>query len=466
MTQFTAWKEHALAALPTAWRMRLLAAISILAAALVGSLSSGLVATVTSERHLLLVLLPLVAVAGFILSVVWFDGMIILCFALLGLVRIEPAPVDMLSMLLLGLGILSGRLSWSALRGSSMVHAAIWGFVLINLIALPSASDYTYGIRYTIITLYLIGFAYLMKMYITSSRAMAYVMFGYLASCIFSVMLVGLGYSGLAPEGMFVFESRATAFFKDTNVYAPSLVLGAVFLVDEVFRPRFIQGWNWLKIIGIFALAAGVFLSFSRASTAHLILALGLYFLFNMHEVLQPKRLVVLLGLTVVALIGLATIIVQLDLLEFLLWRATPVQPYDVTNRFATQSLGIEAGITNLFGIGPGMLDDAHSLYIRTFAEYGMMGFIALISGLLVLLFAVGRAAIREAQQGGEKPYGLSAQVVFVSFIGMLLNGFVIDLIHWRQFWFLVGLAWVVAAVQQKQPATTLQTGYRYHPGV
>jgi len=355
--------------------------------------------------------------------------------------------VDALSMFLLGLGIISGRLSLTSLQNSSAFHTAIWLFLLVNFIALPGAEDQSYAIRYTIITLYLIGFAYFIKMYATSYRAMQYIMFGYLVSSLLSVFLVILSYTGIAPFDMFVLESRAKAFFKDANVYAPSLILAAVFLIDEILKPHFIQGWVWLKLLGILLLVGGVFLSFSRASTANLILAIGIYFLFNLQEMLQPKRMVVLLTLCGLTVIGIAAVIIHLDLLEFLLWRASPVQSYDVSNRFATQALGIHAGFTHLFGIGPGMLADGHSLYIRTFAEYGIFGFIPLMTGLIILTIHLWRSAIHEV----VKPYGLSAHVVFASFISLLLNGFVIDLIHWRQFWLLIGLAWVVSVAYHQQ---------------
>lgn len=453
MTFFRVWKNiYTFAQTQNRGLILLLAVATVLVAGGIGSSASSLLGDRLAGREWLLVIGALGGFVAVSTSIVRFDWMIFLCFATLGLVQIEPAPVDGLSMLLLGLGVISGRLPLTPLRRASVFHAALLTFLVVNFLALPGSEDLTYAIRYTVITIYLFGFAYLVKLYATSLAAMRWMLLGYLASSLFSVFLVVLGYAGIGPEETFVFESRATAFFKDSNVYAPSLVLAVVLLVDEIFRPRLIPGLTWLKIGAILALAAGVFFSFSRASLAHLLLAVGIYFLFNLHEVVQPKRLLALMGVGVAAIVAIAVAIIQLDLLEFLLWRASPVQSYDVDNRFATQAIGLVAGATHLFGIGPGMLDHAHSLYIRTFAEYGIFGFIPLLSGIAILVVQTWRAARREAHQEIDKIHGLSSQVVFASFVSMLGNGFVIDLMHWRQFWFLVGLAWLVAVLQDQTP--------------
>jgi len=372
-----------------------------------------------------------------------FHALVFLGIASLGVVRWEPAPVDMLLPLLLVLGLLAGRLSLRELQNASIIHASLWVFVAINLASLLVARDLVYSIRYLVITFYLMGLAYFVRLYITSQERMRLVLFGYVVAALLSVFLVGLELFGLSPTSeFFIREQRALALFKDANVFAPFLILPILFLFDELLRPHLIPGRSWLKIGAMLALCAGVFLAFSRAGWANLLVALMAYLAMSARSLSwwQWARLILL---TLVGLVVLAVLVVQLNLLSFLLWRATPLQSYD-SDRFGTQMVGIEAGLSHLFGIGPGMLFDAHSLYVRTFAEYGVFGFVALFIALLVPLFY----CFRRARSASDRVHGLSARVVTACMVGLLLNGLVIDLIHWRSFWVLFALCWIVAAVQ------------------
>lgn len=398
-----------------------------------------------------LLLLGLVgAIPVVALGLARFHVLVFLGVASLGIVRWEPAPVDMLLPLLLVLGLLAGQLSLKELRNASLIHASLWLFVAVNLVSLLVARDLAYSTRYLVITFYLMGLAYFVRLYITSHERMRLVLFGYLVAALLSVFLVGLELFGLSPtREFFIREQRALALFKDANVFAPFLILPIVFLFDELLRPHFIPGRPWLKIGAMLALCAGVFLAFSRAGWANLVVALLVYLALSVRS-LSWRQWARLLLLVLAGLVALATLVIQLNLLSFLLWRATPLQSYD-SDRFGTQMAGIEAGLSHLFGIGPGMLFDAHSLYVRTFAEYGVFGFAALFIALLVPLYY----CFRRSRSPSDRVYGLSARVVTACMVGLLLNGLVIDLIHWRSFWVLFALCWIVAAVHVHEEMQT-----------
>jgi O-antigen ligase len=100
-----------------------------------------------------------------------------------------------------------------------------------------------------------------------------------------------------------------------------------------------------------------------------------------------------------------------------------------------------------LFWVGPGVWDNAHSLYARTLAEHGILGFASIL--LLILTLVIGTFC--QALQETKKPYGLSAKVVLACLVGLVLNSAVIDTIHWRHFWLVLALAWVVSA--RKDPS-------------
>jgi hypothetical protein len=414
-----------------------LGGVAMLIAGLAGSQASALAPSLADNE--LLVMVAMLGAVGFLLMcILAFDVAVFLLFCISGLVRIEPAPFDLLAMLLLALGILTRRLPLNTLRGSSTFHAGIWAFLILNILVLPRADGLTDGLRYTTITVYLIAFAYFVKMYLTSERKMRLVMVGYLIAALISVGLVALDFAGLAPPETFVVETRAVAFFKDANVYGPFLVLAIIWLVDEVWFPYFWRGWALLKVALIAMLTAGLFLSFSRAAWGHLVVALGLYVLFNMRK-LSFKRMLGLIVLLVGGAGAILLVVQQLNLLDFLLWRASPLQSYD-SDRFSTQAEALHQGMTHLFGVGPNMVLGVHSLYAKTFAEYGVIGLLALLTSL----FSVMGAVTLQAFKPSRRVYGLSARMLAACLIGLMLNSLVIDTLHWRYFWFVVALAWVL----------------------
>lgn len=383
----------------------------------------------------------LVAAPAVALGLARYHEMIFVAFATIAVVRWEPAPADLLVALLLPLGLLASQLRPVALRGASLIHAALWVFVTLNLISLLGADDLRYSLRYTAITFYLIALCYFVRLYVTSAGRMRVVLLGYLAAALGSVALVALELTGLSPtDDLFVFERRARALFKDANVFAPFLVLPIVFLLDEWLRPALIPGRAWLKLGAIVVLCAGVLVAFSRAAWANLLIAVAIYLVLSAPH-LSPRQWAKLLLPGMLGGLVLAGLIVGLGLNEFLRWRLSPLQSYDA-DRFGTQLVGIELGLSNLFGIGPGMLFNAHSLYVRTFAEYGVFG----LAALGVLLVAPLARCLWLALRADDRVYGLSSRVAVAVAGGLLFNSIVIDSIHWRSFWIVVALCWIVAA--------------------
>ena len=401
-----------------------------------------------SGRELLLLVGLLGAWPFVYFSVTRFDWMVFLSFCLFGIVQIEPAPSDLLIMFLLPLALVTGRLSLKALKDSSLVHGAIWGFLIINLLSLLFADNLLHSARYTVISVYVIMLAYFAKLYMTSAHRVRLVMTGYLISGLISMGLVALDYAGIAPSEIFVEQTRARGMFKDANVFGPFLIPLILFLLDEIWHPTLLKWPMSVKSLSMLILMGGVFLSFSRAAWGNLIIALGVYILLCLPQ-LSRERLMGLLKFGALGVVALVILVNVMGLGDFLAYRTTLIQTYDA-DRFQAQQDGLMAGVTHMFGLGPGMMDrvffSPHSLYVRTFAEHGIFGLIILLFLLAYLLAFTGRVAVR----GTEKQVGLSAKVVFAGMFALLLNSFLIDTIHWRHFWFMVGLMWVVVGQKNK----------------
>ena len=430
------------------WFIALLSLLIILLSGLTGGLVPWLMPYFAGkEMFIFLALLGLWLI--FLLGIAKFDLMVLVAFSLFGLVRIEPAPVDVLFIILLLVGLLTGKLSLKALEGSSLVHLTLWIFLVANFASLIVARAFFDSLRYLMITVYLIAFTYFVKMYITSFQAVRNAMIGYLISAMTNALLIALGYLGVGPftELFLEFGSRAVGAFKDPNVFGPFLVPMIVLLIDEILFPRIFPRFYLAKTVGVVVLTAAVLLSFSRAAWGNLALTLFTYFILEIGGVSGKevanllKRGVVFILLVVLGSQAFEPLLNRMGLAEFLEWRVAS-HSYDL-GRFARQEEGIDAGLSHLFGVGPGMWSSAHSLYVRTFAEHGVFGAVALFLCLLILSVGALSRALRET----DKRYGLSAKVVVACLIGHLMNSIVIDTVHWRHFWFILGLAWVVATV-------------------
>jgi hypothetical protein len=310
------------------------------------------------------------------------------------------------------------------------------------------------GSRFLFITIYLIAFTYFVKMYVTSFQAARMIMVGYLVSALFSMGLVILGFLGVGEDIFIQYGIRAQALFKDTNVFGPFLILPTLFLIDELRRPCLLRGHYLAKLAGIVLLSAGIFLSGSRAAWGNLVVALLIYFALSAKHLMQAQflrfrnlfrpRYFALFMLIALGL--LVTILANQNFPDFLqtfIAERAKFQAYD-TDRFARQLEGVHVGLTHLFGLGPGAWGNAHSLYARTFAEHGVFGLFFLLFGFFVLSI---RTLFR-AWQETDKSYGLSARILIAAIAGHLLNSFVIDTIHWRHFWLILALSWVVSTTK------------------
>jgi len=132
---------------------------------------------------------------------------------------------------------------------------------------------------------------------------------------------------------------------------------------------------------------------------------------------------------------------------DFLATR-TQFQAYDV-DRFGAQRAGIALVAQHPFGIGPGQYDlfvsyAAHSLFVRTLAEQGVLGLAIILLLLGITLFLavdnVGR---------GRDTYGLGSATLLAAWSGLIVNSVFVDTLHWRHLWIVAAFIWVGAGQAQ-----------------
>jgi hypothetical protein len=424
------------------------ALVVVLLGGMAGVGISALTPALGDQTALLALALP----AGLIVTLLcWycFDWMMFVALACSSVVFMEPAPVDLLLILLLIVGLLNGRLSPQRLHNAPLIHLSVWLLALTNLFAMiPGGYPAPASLLFAAVSFYLLASMYLVKMYVTSPRQGHVILAGYWVAAgiaVGSVLPFYIGLQqhltapGLNSGQLGVIGLRARGLFKDPNVFGPFLVPLFLLVLDEWVEPTLTRIPALLKGLTCSLVVVGIFLSFSRAAWVNLGVGVVLYTSINLLRGRRIKRLLVILG-SGAAVAGLLVGLLfasRPDLVNLFNWRLDLQQRYD-SFRFARHQEGIMSAFTDPIGVGPGNFGGAHQLFVKTLAEQGWLGFAA----LLTLLFTLTARGLRTVF---SKVHGLSSAAVLAGLAGTLTNSFVIDTIHWRHFYLLLGLAWAMS---------------------
>jgi O-antigen ligase len=368
---------------------------------------------------------------------------------LLAAVRIEPAPADLVFAVLIALVFVTGHFHLE--RVPLSVTLLVTGFLALNLLAATVAVDTARAATFFAITLYLGIFALWLAAYVCSVRRARLVLVAYLTGAVLSAALACLALFVPFPGGEALVDGpRAQGLFKDPNVFGPFLVPAVLLLMEETVAPRLLRLRVPLKVVLLCVLSVGVVFSFSRA--AWLNLALGAAVLLAVLALRRggARRAMTLLLIALVAGSALFGAVAATGSLGFLTERAA-LQTYD-TERFQAQESGLELAAAHPLGIGPGQFErvseiSAHSTFVRSLAEEGVVGAF-LILGLLLL--TLGFAARNVAL--GADTYGIGSAGLFAAWCGLLANSFFVDTLHWRHLWLVAALIWAGTALRAGYP--------------
>ena len=197
-------------------------------------------------------------------------------------------------------------------------------------------------------------------------------------------------------------------------------------------------------------LAASI-LSFSRGAWINLAVSLVVYACFTFTTVSTHRQrlklmiYVVLAGAVAIGVFAAAQSIPGVA--ERLGERSSFEQSYDIgpEGRFGGQAKAVEVIAAHPLGIGALEFsrsyhhEDAHQVYLSMFLNSGWMGG-TLYLALVLLTVALGLRQVVRDRGGG----GLSA-VLVAAFIGMVLEGLVIDSDHWRHYFLFMAMIWGMA---------------------
>ncbi len=370
--------------------------------------------------------------------------------ALSAFVFIEPAPVDLLTMLLVPIALFGRRLAIPA--GSSFALVSVASFALANLISLPLAGYPDVALRFLAITTYLVV-SWVFVVGVSGKlgeRAVRLVMLGWSWGAVLTVIPAIASYFGAFPFAeRLAYAGRLHALFKDANVLGAWLVAPTVWATSRLVSLERSQRLPWAIVLIVCGF--GVLLTYSRGAWISVGVALLLFFALRMvaygsarARVMTLLAVPVAIVLLAIALDRLANVAVVQDMLT---QRLGP-QHYDV-DRFATQEDALQVALERPFGIGPGQVEKtfvraAHNAYVRAFVENGYLGGLALV---LIWFGSLLRAAWL-AIDSRDPALQTAMAVVAGCMAAICVESLVIDSVHWRHAWLLAGLAWTPALVR------------------
>jgi hypothetical protein len=291
-------------------------------------------------------------VGTLILALVRYEAAAALGLLLLGIVRIEPAPVDAVFAVIIAIGIVTGRIN---LRSAPLWMLALLGaFVALNLLACIEAEEIGEAAFFLSITVYCLLLGVWTSSFVRSPDRARTVLVCYLAVSVVSALVstLALYVTFPASELFTAFEvTRARGLFKDPNVYGPFLVVAAILLLVEILEPRLLKVRTLFKLLMLGILCVGVFTAYSRAAWLNIGVAVAVLLAVLPFRRGGVQRAV---GLMIAVVIGLAAVVTVVALTgsgDFVEERAR-YQTYD-NDRFGGQELGLQLARRHPIGIGP-----------------------------------------------------------------------------------------------------------------
>ena len=242
---------------------------------------------------------------------------------------------------------------------------------------------------------------------------------------------------------------RAAGTFKDPNVLGSYLILGALYCMQLLMLGQ--TRWRLTTAAILLLLLAGVFLTFSRGSWLAFgfaaLLMIGLTIITTGEPGLRRKM--ILGAAAVVALTAvLVAILMSFDSVQAQVFARTAGDQYEDL-RYFNQWRSLPDLLESPLGYGPLRFRliydlEPHSSYVNAFASYGWLGgftFLSLVASSIFIGFRLCFAA---------SPFRRLAQLFFPALLAFLLQGFQIDIDHWRHVFLLLGALWGFEAARRR----------------
>jgi hypothetical protein len=358
---------------------------------------------------------------------------------------IEPSPYDLVALIAIPMWFIGGF----KINSVQVLISALWlVFLFCGFIALLPYWGEDSARVYQFQSLYLVWTTIAFTLYFgerTLHRSEICLQ-AFTWGALFSAFLSILSYFNIAGLGvkLITVEGRVSGTFKDPNVFGSYLILGQAFLLQKLLigkSPRRI-----VLVIPLALLLIGTFISYSRGSWGSSIFSLAMIGVaaFFTADNRAMRRRILFTAFAFLALIVLMLVIIlsQDKIREFFMWRIGSHE-YDEgsTGRFGNQAHFLPMLLDLPWGFGPLRFRDyfglePHNSYIGAFANEGWLGGLTWILIVGLTTFVGFRLMILRS------PFRSLGQIVWPTLCVGLLQGFQIDVDHWRQVYLLFGMVW------------------------
>jgi hypothetical protein len=387
-----------------------------------------------------------IGVTRLALAYVW------LTIALSGVVFSEPALCDAL---MVGAIVLLPVVGLTRFTPGIAFYLMLWALIVAGgYIAVTQAGEIEVPIKHMSITLYLALSSVVMAAFVLQSPGpnIRLIMSAYLVAALVAAIAGFIGYFSLVPGAHDLFApefGRVRGTFKDPNVLGAFLVPPLLYVLNSIVRVGVLR--SGLALLAAPILLLSSLLAFSRGAWVNLAVAVVVYaYLAFASAASHRQRLQLIIYVTVGALVAQAILAAALSvpsIAELMHLRASLEQPYDVAQggRFVGQVQALSLVITHPFGLGALEFarayydQDAHEVYLSMFLNAGWLGGTLYIAVVLLTIGLGFRQVVRD--RGGD---GVSA-VLAAAFIGMVIEGAIVDTDHWRHFYLIMAMIWGLA---------------------
>lgn len=428
--------------------------------------------------------------------------------ALVSIVFIEPAPFDFLFLIALGLVIWDNYRQGKTIRHlMNHIDKELLVFICINLVGLVVADSLAVGLKYFLITSYLILLVPVIRYYLHNGGNFKIILRGYYVAALLAATL-GLFSFYTGSKSMFMYdEYRILGTFKDPNVFGPFFIPVIVSLFEQI-RQKGLKGVSFplIELLLSTVFMTALVFSFSRAAWLSLVASILVYYIMvfrslNFKVIINYLIILICTGtIIIISLIGTGRGDFFVQRLGF--------QPYD-QDRFSKQAesvgLNLEVAyqkgklridrqeddadqtrspkgnlkdkqdqgtkprilffyggdlakvffglkthiavfVRNLVGIGPGQFEISYKYAAHSFPVRTFVenGLI----GFGVLVVFILKSLVRSFKNLKKSSCGGESSfhtAIFPILIALLINGLFVDTIHWRHFWIFFALVGVRA---------------------
>ncbi len=375
-------------------------------------------------------------------------GLVWLAVASGAIVFTEPAPVDLLT---IGLIFLLPIIGLVAIKPGLVVFLSIWLAAAAAAFASSAFSnDIARSSIHSGISVYLYLATFVFAAFVAKKPLghTKFVLHAYQWAAFITAIAGVAGYFALVPgaDELFTKFGRATGTFKDPNVYGPFLVPGLLYAVHQCLtRPLHRAA---VPAAMVLFLGFALLLSFSRGAWINMAIAFAIYGYCSFISAptdLQRLKMIAVGAAGAFVILGALVATTQIDTVGNLLEeRAQLSQSYDEgpEGRFGGHEKAKRLILDNPFGIGAGTFtevhhhEDVHNVYLSMFLNAGWLGgLLFILMCALTSVYGLRHAFKRTASQ----PLFI---IALAAFIGNVVEGFVIDIDHWRHFYLLMALVW------------------------